>query len=70
MFIVSTVSAFHDYHVRISNDGPAVIGANITFTAELFDEDGNRPVGIYTYRWRDNLYPQHAAEVLIIFPDN
>ena len=52
-----------DYEVKISNNGPAVLGANITFIAELRKKDGKLPNEEYRYKWKDNLNPQHTGQV-------
>ena len=40
-----------------------VLGANITFKAELFTSYGTPPSGTFRFRWRDNAIPPHFSEV-------
>jgi hypothetical protein len=40
-----------------------VLGANITFKAELFTSYGTAPSGTFRFRWRDNAIPPHFSEV-------
>lgn len=49
------------YSVTLSHNGPVVLGANITFKAELFDVLGDSPSGTFLFLWRDNALPQHQS---------
>ncbi|XP_049854594.1 uncharacterized protein LOC126335396 isoform X2 [Schistocerca gregaria] len=49
------------YFVTLSHNGPVVLGANITFKAELFDVLGDAPSGTFLFLWRDNALPQHQS---------
>jgi len=51
------------YFVTLSDNGPVVLGANITFKAELFTSYGAPPSGTFRFRWRDNAIPYHYSEV-------
>lgn len=51
------------YFVTLSDNGPVVLGANITFKAELFTSYGTSPSGTFRFRWRDNAIPPHFSEV-------
>ncbi|XP_031787515.1 A-agglutinin anchorage subunit isoform X2 [Nasonia vitripennis] len=51
-----------DADVRLTHDGPAVLGSTITFKAELVDSDGRAPSGSFQYTWRDNAVEQHYYE--------
>ena len=51
------------YFVTLSDNGPVVLGANITFKAELFSDYGTSPSGNFRFRWKDNGIPQHTSEV-------
>ncbi|PNF42397.1 hypothetical protein B7P43_G02554 [Cryptotermes secundus] len=50
------------YFVTLSDNGPVVLGANITFKAELFTSYGTSPSGTFRFRWRDNAIPAHFSE--------
>ncbi|XP_069695665.1 uncharacterized protein [Periplaneta americana] len=50
------------YFVTLSHNGPVVLGANITFKAELFSSYGTSPTGTFRFRWRDNALPPHYSE--------
>lgn len=54
------------YNLRISNNGPVVLGAVISFKAELLDDYEQPAAGTYCYKWRDNAIPYHSAEFLSI----
>ncbi|XP_022184542.1 uncharacterized protein LOC120348881 [Nilaparvata lugens] len=56
------------YDLRISNNGPVVLGATISFKAELLDNYGQLVPGTYCYKWMDNAMPKHTAEFLSIGP--
>ncbi|KAJ4446185.1 hypothetical protein ANN_12878, partial [Periplaneta americana] len=51
------------YFVTLSHNGPVVLGANITFKAELFSSYGTSPTGTFRFRWRDNALPPHYSEL-------
>jgi hypothetical protein len=51
------------FFVTLSDNGPVVLGANITFKAELFTSYGTPPSGTFRFRWRDNALPPHFSEV-------
>jgi hypothetical protein len=51
------------YFVTLSDNGPVVLGANVTFKAELFTSYGTPPSGTFRFRWRDNAIPPHFSEV-------
>lgn len=53
----------NDYYVRIANNGPVVLGANITFTAEVLDEYGRKPSGPLRFVWLDDALPPQGATV-------
>jgi hypothetical protein len=40
-----------------------VLGAHITFKAELFTSYGPAPSGTFRFRWKDNAIPPHSSEV-------
>ncbi|XP_063240514.1 uncharacterized protein LOC134541196 isoform X2 [Bacillus rossius redtenbacheri] len=65
MFIVSVDSY---YYVTISQNGPVVRGANITFRADLFNSFGQPAKGTFWYVWKDNAIPQHTGEVEVHSP--
>ena len=49
--------------VDLSNDGPAVVGAPIMFTATvILDHDDERPDQLI-YEWSDNASPRHYNKV-------
>ncbi|GFG31677.1 hypothetical protein Cfor_04834 [Coptotermes formosanus] len=50
------------YFVTLSDNGPVVLGANVTFKAELFTPYGTPPSGTFRFRWRDNAIPAHFSE--------
>lgn len=47
------------YYVLLSNDGPVVLGANITFRAEVFTSGHIHPEGLFRFTWTDNGFPKH-----------
>jgi hypothetical protein len=53
----------YSYFVTLSDNGPVVLGANITFKAELFTSYGAAPSGTFRFRWTDNAIPRHFSEV-------
>ena len=62
------VSVFaNDYYVKLSHDGPVVLGGSITFRADVFGRDGSRPKLKFIYKWSDNAFNKHQYEVNIYF---
>ncbi|XP_066599232.1 uncharacterized protein [Prorops nasuta] len=54
-FIIGVIGISADEGIVIlSNDGPAMLGAKITFKAELYKYNGQRPSGTFKYKWNDN----------------
>ncbi|KZC07314.1 hypothetical protein WN55_07725 [Dufourea novaeangliae] len=51
------------YNITLSNDGPVVLGGTITFKADFFESNGERPSGTFKYQWRDNALSPHEYEV-------
>jgi hypothetical protein len=51
------------YFVTLSDNGPVVLGANITFKAELFTSYGTPPSGTFRFSWKDDAIPRHVGEV-------
>lgn len=47
------------YEIKISTNAPAVLGSNIQFHADLY-EDGQLRDGHYIFDWKDNSIPQHT----------
>ncbi|XP_051171203.1 uncharacterized protein LOC127288042 isoform X2 [Leptopilina boulardi] len=46
--------------VKLSGNGPVVLGGSITFKADLYNKDGSRPHSTYRYQWSDNgLFNKH-----------
>ncbi|XP_046740910.1 uncharacterized protein LOC124408202 [Diprion similis] len=45
--------------VVVSNDGPAILGGSITFRADLYNDDGTRPSGTFSYIWEDDALNPH-----------
>lgn len=56
------VRSGYSYFVTLSDNGPVVLGANITFKAELFTSYGAAPSGTFRFRWTDNAIPRHFSE--------
>lgn len=50
------------YSANITNDGPVVLGANITFQARVFKNDVPQE-GTFKFKWRDNMKIQNKFEV-------
>ncbi|XP_050464993.1 uncharacterized protein LOC126858579 [Cataglyphis hispanica] len=50
-------------YVKLSHDGPTILGATITFRADLYKKDNVRPHGRYKYKWMDNSLMKHEHEV-------
>ncbi|XP_011865339.1 PREDICTED: uncharacterized protein LOC105560657 [Vollenhovia emeryi] len=46
-------------YVKLSHDGPVVLGGTITFRADLYREDGSRPRGTFRYKWTDDSLMKH-----------
>ncbi|CAD7092863.1 unnamed protein product [Hermetia illucens] len=63
------LSTFHNvveastYHVEIKSTAPAVIGARINFTAELYQDGKIAPRRQYNFRWSDSAFPKHTQSV-------
>lgn len=54
--------------VKLSGNGPVVLGGSITFKADLYNKDGSRPHSTYRYQWSDNgLFNKHQFLVSIFF---
>ncbi|XP_033214676.1 uncharacterized protein LOC117171450 isoform X2 [Belonocnema kinseyi] len=53
------VIANNDYYVKLSHDGPVVLGGSITFRADVFARDGSRPHFKFIYEWSDNAFRGH-----------
>ncbi|XP_076669896.1 uncharacterized protein LOC143369616 isoform X2 [Andrena cerasifolii] len=51
-----------EYNITLSDDGPVVLGGVITFKADFYKENGERPSGTFKYTWRDNAIPPHEYE--------
>lgn len=51
------------YIINLSNNGPVVLGATITFESELLNDDGSSPSGTFKFFWQDNAIPQNTGEV-------
>lgn len=49
--------------VTLSDTGPVVMGANITFKAELFNYNEDSLHGQFRFKWKDNAIPPHTFEV-------
>ncbi|XP_032669375.1 uncharacterized protein LOC116843236 isoform X2 [Odontomachus brunneus] len=49
-------------YVKLSHDGPVVLGGTITFRADLYGDDGQRPPGTFKYKWRDNSLAKHEYQ--------
>ncbi|OAD58448.1 hypothetical protein WN48_11102 [Eufriesea mexicana] len=49
------------YNITLSHDGPVVLGGTIIFKADLF-ANGERPSGIFKYKWSDNALDSHVYE--------
>lgn len=60
MFLLVSVAP---YIINLSNNGPVVLGATITFNCELLNDDGSPPSGTFRFYWQDNAIPQNSAEV-------
>lgn len=52
-------------YVKLSHDGPVVLGGTITFRADLYTDDGKRPRGTFRYKWTDNSLMKHKYQVII-----
>lgn len=53
-------------YVKLSHDGPVVLGGTITFRADLYESQGIPPKGIFQYTWQDNSLIKHEHQVGII----
>ncbi|XP_011496723.1 PREDICTED: uncharacterized protein LOC105361295 isoform X2 [Ceratosolen solmsi marchali] len=58
--------ATSDRDVRLTHDGPVVLGGIITFRADLLDSDGQAPSGSFIYTWKDNALDQHFYQTATI----
>lgn len=63
-FVARRFAVTADY-VKLSHDGPVVLGGTITFRADLYDGD-ERPQGFFRYTWRDNSLMKHEYQVGIM----
>lgn len=81
MSFVSFVSVNgNEYVVWISQNGPAVRGASVTFQADLYSSDGSRPEGKFRFNWMDNTLPSphdftvsnsvQMLEIMCLFKSN
>ncbi|XP_015113528.1 uncharacterized protein LOC107038779 isoform X2 [Diachasma alloeum] len=61
LLCVLQVQGFSGY-VTLIDDGPTVQGGSITFRADLYNYDGSRPSGEFSYTWTDNGVPGHRYE--------
>lgn len=50
------------YIINLSNNGPVVLGATITFNSELLNDDGSSPSGTFRFFWQDNAIPQNSGQ--------
>lgn len=53
-----------DGDLRLTHDGPVVLGGTITFKADVIDSEGKTPSGSFIYTWKDNALEQHVYKVL------
>ncbi|KAG8223481.1 hypothetical protein J437_LFUL001975 [Ladona fulva] len=53
---------YGEYYVNISHNGPVVLGATISFKAELFSSSGDSISEKLTFNWRDNAIPSHTGQ--------
>lgn len=49
-------------YVKLSHNGPVILGGTITFRADLYTEDGRRPDGTFRYSWKDNTLMKNTHE--------
>ncbi|XP_011172773.2 uncharacterized protein LOC105205181 [Solenopsis invicta] len=49
-------------YIKLSHDGPVVLGGTITFRADLYSEDGQRSKGTFRYKWSDNSLMRHTYQ--------
>ncbi|XP_071560811.1 uncharacterized protein [Temnothorax nylanderi] len=49
-------------YIKLSHDGPVVLGGTITFRADLYREDGQRPRGTFRYKWADDSLMRHEYQ--------
>lgn len=50
-------------YIKLSHDGPTILGGTITFRADLYTEDNKQPHGSYRYTWFDNTPMKHRYEI-------
>lgn len=60
-FLILQVAAC-DGDVRLTHDGPVVLGGIITFKADLLNSNGRTPSGNFIYTWKDNAVDQHSYQ--------
>lgn len=60
-FTICLAEALAD--VKITHDGPVVVGGTITFKAELLNSDGTHPSGKFAYKWKDDALIPHQHKV-------
>lgn len=53
------------YFVELTNNAPVVVGATVSFKAELFDNYGQKTnTGSYfLFSWEDDAMPRHTGKV-------
>jgi len=56
---VSFVDGNH-YYVTLQQNGPAILGANITIVAQIYDASGIKAEGEFYFYWNDNAPVQHV----------
>ncbi|KAK9508682.1 hypothetical protein O3M35_006181 [Rhynocoris fuscipes] len=59
---VALICIVEGYEVTIEQDGPVVLGAVISFKAQLY-EGSQKVSGKYTFFWQDNAIPRHEYKV-------
>ncbi|KAG7209606.1 hypothetical protein KM043_011263 [Ampulex compressa] len=52
----------YGFHVKLTHDGPIVLGATITFRADLYDNNNNPPIGVFKYKWEDSVFRSHKYQ--------
>ena len=66
IFTAFSLDVTSDGDVKLTHDGPVILGGTITFKAELVDSDGQTPSGTFIYTWRDNALKEHYYKVSIL----
>ncbi|KAL0130602.1 hypothetical protein PUN28_002323 [Cardiocondyla obscurior] len=56
------LQVFAKDYIKLSHDGPVVLGGTITFRADLYDENGERPKGTFKYEWSDDSLMKHKYQ--------